>query len=134
MNPFVTTWLAVDLIAVIPLLRLLRAGPSARTFAVAMAGLQLVALASAIGSTRLDVAGASPLIWTTIVAANVALAVAGLTVGLRVLALIGLVATAGAVVLVLLGSFGSIAVAACAAIVLMGGALLPRSAKARTAG
>src|SRR5438128_1326701 len=133
MNPFATAWLAVDLIAVIALLRMFHAGRSARTLTVAMAALQLAALLSALASTRLVVAAASPWIWTTIVAVHIALAVAGLTVGIRFLALLGLAGTAVAVALIVIGSFTSIVVAASVAVILIGAALLPKSSSPRGA-
>lgn len=135
-NPFVVLWLVVDAVAIIALVRLLQAGTSARTSAMVMAALQLVALGAAVASATLSVVDAAPLIWATIVAVNLALAVAGLTVGIRVLSLIGLAGTAFAVGLLVLGSFASVMVAACSAVMLIGGALLPRggsSSETRTA-
>ena len=122
-NPFVALWLGLDAVAVIALLRLLRSGASsARTSAIVMAALQLAALGAGVASASVSVdniVAASLLIWATIVMVNLALAVAGLSVGTRWLSLLGL---AGTVVAVGLG----IAVAACSAIILLGAALLPQ--------
>lgn len=122
-NPFVAVWLVLDAVAVVALLRLVRAGASARTSAIVMAALQLAALGAGVASASvsLDII-AAPFIWATIVLVNLALAVAGWEVGVRWLSLLGIVGTVFAVGL-------GIAVAACSAVILLGAALIPQPSR-----
>ena len=115
-------WLVLDAVALIALLRLLHAGASARASAIVMAALQLAALGAGAASASVDGVAALALIWATIVMVNLALAVAGLRRGARLLSFIGL---AGTVVAVGLG----IPVAACSAVILLGAALLPQPSR-----
>lgn len=125
-NMFLAAWLALDALAFVALLRLVLAGASARGSAFVVVVLQLTAFGAGVASFSASNA-AGGLTWATIVSVNVALAVAGLTVGSRWLSIVGLAGTVAAMVLLLLGSLASIAVAACSAIILLGAALLPQS-------
>jgi hypothetical protein len=125
MNPFAAGWLVLNAVALLGAFRLLRAGPTARTALLAMLLLQLGGLVTTLASAAADsLLGVG--VWLSIVFVNTALAVAGLRVGNRFLAVLGLLATVAAVVLLRVGSFASIAVAEVAAVLLLGGALLPR--------
>ena len=125
MNPYALAWTVLDLLALFGLLRVARAGESARRPLILMAALQFAGLGSALTSV---VVGGPPgvLIWVTMAAVNVALCVAALAVGSRLLATVGLFATALSVGLILLGSFASVMVMAVAAILCLAAALWPR--------
>lgn len=130
-NPFVAIWLGLDAVAIVALVRLLRAGtPSARTSAIVMAALQLAALGagvvSASGIADDNDVVAYFLIMATIVMVNLALGVAGLRVGARRLAQLGIAGTVGAVGL-------GILVATFSAIILLGAAFLPESGRPNVA-
>jgi len=131
-NPFLGAWLVLDLLAVVALLHVIRAGASHKQQAGVVLGLQVAAVAAAGASmVASEPNAASWFTWITIVLVNLAFAVAGFTVGMRLMSMFGVVVTVAAVVLILLHSFASIAVAAVAAVFCVAGALLPRRARER---
>jgi hypothetical protein len=132
-DPFVIPWLLLDVVALVPLLWLFRAGIAVRPWALLMAALQLVAVCAVAVSATLDTVKAAPWIWAAMFLVNLALVVAGLRIGLRWLALAGLVGTLAAAALIAIGSSAFVAVAAASAVVALGAALLPRSGRFRQA-
>lgn len=132
-NPFVIPWLVLDVVVLVPLLRLFRAGSAARLWALLMAALQLVAVCAVAVSARLDTVNAAPWIWAAMFSVNLALVVAGLRIGLRGLAIAGLVGTLAAAALIAIGSSAFIAVAGASAVLALGATLLPRSGRFRHA-
>ncbi len=132
-NPFVIPWLVLDLLALVPLLWLFRAGTAARGWALVMSAFQIGAVCAAAVSATLDTVRSAPWIWAAIFLVNLALVVAGLRIGLRWLAIAALVGTFTAAALIAIGSFAFVAVAAASAVLALAAALLPRSGRFRHA-
>jgi hypothetical protein len=124
-NPFVATWLAVDVLVLFALWRLMKA--EARSAVAVVGTLQVLAALIAILSTIVDDDGfTTAAFWGAFVLIEAALTIAALTIGNRGLAMLGVVVGIAALSLFVAHSFASVAVAGAATVLSFGAALVPR--------
>jgi hypothetical protein len=128
-NPFVATWLAVDVLVLFVLWRLVKA--EARSAVAAVGTLQVIAALIAILSTIVDDDGfTAAAFWIAFVLIEAALTIVALTIGSRGLAMLGVVVGIAALSLFVAHSFASVAVAGAATVLSFGAALVPRARRA----
>ena len=133
MNPFVATWLAVDVLVLFVLWRLVKA--EARSAVAVVGTLQILAALLAILSTIVDDDGfTAAAFWGAFVLIEAALTVVALTIGNRGLAIVGVVVGVAALSLFAAHSFASVAVAGAATVLSFGAALVPRRMDVLTSG
>jgi len=125
LNPFVATWLAVDVLVLLVLWRLVKA--EARSAVAVVGTLQTLAAVLAIVSTMVDDDGFTTVVfWVSFVLIEAALTIVALNIGSRGLAMLGVLVGIAALSLFVAHSFASVAVAGAATVLSFGAALVPR--------
>jgi hypothetical protein len=124
-NPFIATWLAVDVLVLFALWRLVKA--EARSAVAVVGTLQILAALLAILSTIVDDDGfTAAAFWGAFLLIDAALTIAAFTIGNRGLAILGVVVAITALSLFAARSSASVAVAGAATVLSFGAALIPR--------